>query len=1081
MFHPHVQRPLTQREVTPFPRVTPRASHWIVIATVPLLLISLLIISMQRSPVAQAAGPLNVGTCAGASPYSTIQAAVNAAMPGTIINICPKTYAESVNLSLMATTGDITLRRTPGQNGNVFINPAVGSGIYISDDTIFEGNITIQDIKLSTPKYGIDFASFGTSFQRAIEGSVIIAGVNATENDALGAYIRAAGAVTVENSEFSHNVATGLNLTSDQVTVLSLQILDSTNVVEAPHVYINNVKSDFNHGDGIDINSTGNIEIYNSEANNNGQVGQIGFSEGTGIRAFQNNSENCTSDLNAQGALPTFKMANVTTSDNVDGWGTFILSEFDVFISNTLAIHNPYDGIAASAGGQCTRSATINLANSQALQNGSASLQTDQTDAGSVDAQYVFGGYGGIRLSAIGGVNVYSDPGALRGATASNLNQSFGFCLLSDGLTTVHDASASGNSGDGFIYDFDCDSAFRIGSTDVAQTEVSAQDEVGVNTVANSETYIVNNSSAISNTGIGFNVSDPAVDVTMTNISALGNITGVAFSPTPQDLRPVSIDDTSNTIGTQVTFFSSTSSIDNSYIANNSKLGLYYGQNFGDEPIFDSNNAVNHSIVCNNDVGMQAEQYMFVFNKSLGTLATGPGLHVDAKGNWWGDSSGPDNSANPGGSGDSIEIHSFDPQTTTLGVQFAPWIDTIFHSALPNPMIVGTPVALSYQFGNAGLTYFLENGVGDLNGGPLFSLSAQNGTISGDTEKFIVNKLISGQANLTTAGTLKVTLTGPCGLNATDNVLVATPAIHVEKTPDLQGVAPGARADFTVTVANAGNITLTNITVTDPVATSCARSSGTLGDIGIGESVSYSCTLNNVVNNFTNTVTASGFALVDGDKAGNAVSDSDTANVVVASFVLNKTVFVDGFREHSDAGFNPSDCALNSAITVPAGTTVKYCYTITNTGDYTLTKHTLVDDHIPNAILYNFPEEVGPGQSFSTVDAGVHVTKTLTVSTTNIATWTAQIAAPIINVGAEAVNASIPVVVHAQAVVTMSTSTQDQDGDHIPDVVEGTVDTNSNGIPDFLDPAGPTAEPPTDQPLPGAKEEIFLPTVGNQQ
>src|SRR5690349_9564095 len=84
-------------------KVSPRLSRWLVLISVPLLLMSLLTLSMQNWSIAQAAGSVVVGPCDN-SDYATIQEAVNNASPDTVIDICPGTYSESVNLSLMGST-----------------------------------------------------------------------------------------------------------------------------------------------------------------------------------------------------------------------------------------------------------------------------------------------------------------------------------------------------------------------------------------------------------------------------------------------------------------------------------------------------------------------------------------------------------------------------------------------------------------------------------------------------------------------------------------------------------------------------------------------------------------------------------------------------------------------------------------------------------------------------------------------------------------------------------------------------------------------------------------------------------------
>ncbi len=87
-------------------------------------------------------------------------------------------------------------------------------------------------------------------------------------------------------------------------------------------------------------------------------------------------------------------------------------------------------------------------------------------------------------------------------------------------------------------------------------------------------------------------------------------------------------------------------------------------------------------------------------------------------------------------------------------------------------------------------------------------------------------------------------------------------------------------------------------------------------------------------------------------------------------------------------GTTPGVCATTSVIDVAAGTTVYYCYTVTNTGDVTLNAHTLVDDQL-GTIFTNFSYALTPGSSVNTVAAGLSIPAVINSSTTNVATWTA--------------------------------------------------------------------------------------------
>ena len=70
-------------------------------------------------------------------------------------------------------------------------------------------------------------------------------------------------------------------------------------------------------------------------------------------------------------------------------------------------------------------------------------------------------------------------------------------------------------------------------------------------------------------------------------------------------------------------------------------------------------------------------------------------------------------------------------------------------------------------------------------------------------------------------------------------------------------------------------------------------------------------------------------------------------------------------------------CGVDETLTVPFGTLVTYCYTVTNTGSVTLNYHTLVDDQL-GTVLDTFPYVLAPGAStFITVD-DVSMTATTT-------------------------------------------------------------------------------------------------------
>lgn len=105
-------------------------------------------------------------------------------------------------------------------------------------------------------------------------------------------------------------------------------------------------------------------------------------------------------------------------------------------------------------------------------------------------------------------------------------------------------------------------------------------------------------------------------------------------------------------------------------------------------------------------------------------------------------------------------------------------------------------------------------------------------------------------------------------------IVVATPAISIQKDPPTQTVAPGEDAEFTITVTNTGTAPLTNVQVEDPLVGDCARTIGAL-EVGPEHAYTYTCTDTGVTEAYTNTATATG------TYGSETVTDSDTAEVVV--------------------------------------------------------------------------------------------------------------------------------------------------------------------------------------------------------
>ena len=106
----------------------------------------------------------------------------------------------------------------------------------------------------------------------------------------------------------------------------------------------------------------------------------------------------------------------------------------------------------------------------------------------------------------------------------------------------------------------------------------------------------------------------------------------------------------------------------------------------------------------------------------------------------------------------------------------------------------------------------------------------------------------------------------------------ADPKIEIIKRAsdgtDSQNVAFNGTATFEIVVTNTGNVGLDNVAVSDPLATSC---NNTIGSLAPSETITYTCTAANVQSDFTNVANVSG----DPVSGGPAVTASDQTDVVV--------------------------------------------------------------------------------------------------------------------------------------------------------------------------------------------------------
>ena len=237
-----------------------------------------------------------------------------------------------------------------------------------------------------------------------------------------------------------------------------------------------------------------------------------------------------------------------------------------------------------------------------------------------------------------------------------------------------------------------------------------------------------------------------------------------------------------------------------------------------------------------------------------------------------------------------------------------------------------------------------------------------------------------------------------------ETVIAAAPALTLVKTAELTGAAQqGGGIRYLITVTNIGNVTLSDVAITDDLAglgSPTVNWPGTPGMLASGQSVTmtadYVITSADVVRQHVeNTASAVGTA-----PDGTTTDDADSVRVDVPdapSIRLGMSISV----KDGQKGF--------------AGDTLIFRYTATNTGTTTLTGVRIADPYPGlSAITYAWPGEPGvllPGQSV-TATATVIITPamegTVVTSRAVVTSVEAESGVQVLDVASDAVNLPQP-------------------------------------------------------------------------
>ena len=181
-------------------------------------------------------------------------------------------------------------------------------------------------------------------------------------------------------------------------------------------------------------------------------------------------------------------------------------------------------------------------------------------------------------------------------------------------------------------------------------------------------------------------------------------------------------------------------------------------------------------------------------------------------------------------------------------------------------------------------------------------------------------------------GTYFLTVTDAAGCTSTCSVTLvdpgcsSNPSINISKNAegaDVQQVTSGSNVTFTIRVENDGDVPLTNVMVSDPNAPACDMN---IGNLAVGQVVTYTCTVNNVTSDFVNVANATG-----DDPNGDPTTDSDPSTVDVIAPSINISKNAEGADVQQ----------------VTSGSNVTFTIRVENDGDVPLTNVMVSDPNAP--------------------------------------------------------------------------------------------------------------------------------------
>lgn len=208
------------------------------------------------------------------------------------------------------------------------------------------------------------------------------------------------------------------------------------------------------------------------------------------------------------------------------------------------------------------------------------------------------------------------------------------------------------------------------------------------------------------------------------------------------------------------------------------------------------------------------------------------------------------------------------------------------------------------------------------------------------------------------------------------NMTVGTQA-GVCATTDTITVVQGTTVYYCYEVVNTGNVALASHTLNDSVLGQLFN--GLAHNLAPGDrltSVQAGVTISTTIN--AQTINVGTWTAYNNNPAtGVIASDFATINVLQPEIEIKQTV-----------GTDPNTCATTDAIEVMVGTTVYYCYQVSNTGQVPFTLHTLDDNELGN-VFTGFMSQLAPGETINNISAGILISTIIDGNKNHLSTWTA--------------------------------------------------------------------------------------------